>query len=61
MAANPRGAVRDDVTNAIAEALQWLQTMGLAMHDPGQPTPWLILTRRGKSVKSRATMSATVF
>lgn len=46
------------VTNAIAEALNWLTAQGLIMPDPGQPSQWLMLTRRGQSLKTRADVEA---
>lgn len=41
------------VYNVLGEALAWLESIGVLMHEPGQPTPWMMLTRRGKAMKSR--------
>jgi hypothetical protein len=43
---------------AIAEAMSWLETQGLIIHDPGQPSPWFTLTRRGKNLRTRADVEA---
>jgi hypothetical protein len=40
---------------AAAEALSWLLSQGLVIHDPGQPSAdWLVVTRRGKTLRTRA-------
>jgi hypothetical protein len=40
---------------AAGEALAWLLSQGLVIHDPTQPSPdWLILTRRGRTLHTRA-------
>lgn len=43
---------------AIAESLQWLQSQGLIMVDPFQPSQYFRLTKRGKVIKSRADFDA---
>lgn len=47
-----------DVTLAIAESLGWLISQGLVIRDPYQPGEWYLLTRRGKSLSSRADIEA---
>jgi uncharacterized protein (TIGR02391 family) len=46
------------VINTIAEALNWLIAQGFVMPDPGQPSQWLMLTRRGQSLKTSADVEA---
>jgi len=43
---------------AAAEALSWLMSEGLVIYDPGQPGEWMVVTRRGKSLRTRADVSA---
>jgi hypothetical protein len=53
-------AVRGPVTQAVAEALAWLEHAGLAIPDPTQPhsTSWRILSRRGQKLRSREQAAA---
>jgi hypothetical protein len=39
---------------AIAEAVSWLESQGLVVDDPEQPTHFFVLTKRAKTVRSRA-------
>jgi hypothetical protein len=49
----PLGTQRE-VDLAIAEAISWLVTQGLLIHDPGQPSPgFYVLTRRARSLRTR--------
>lgn len=50
--------VRRPVVLAIAEAVSWLVSQGLIIDDPEQPASWLIATRRGKSLRTRADVEA---
>jgi hypothetical protein len=53
-----RGVYRP-VTLALAEAISWLVTQGLLLQDPEQPAPgWYLLTKRGKTLRSRADVEA---
>lgn len=47
--------VRGQVTQAVAEALAWLEHAGLVILDPTQPqsTYWRTLSRRGQKLRSR--------
>jgi uncharacterized protein (TIGR02391 family) len=47
----PHGS-RGDVEMALNEALSWLESQALAMHDPGQRHTWMRLTRRGRKVRT---------
>lgn len=50
---------RRPVELAIAEAIAWLKSQGLVIADPGQNGGyWHVLTRRGKTIKSRADLEA---
>ena len=53
-------ATRRKIELAIAEALNWLQTQGLIMAAPEQigGTNWLTLTRRGRTLRSKADVEA---
>jgi len=53
----PHGYQRP-VQMALAEALSWLVSQGLLVIDPTQPALWYIVTRRGKSLKTRADVDA---
>ena len=55
--AYPQG-VRRPVTLALAEALSWLVSQGLIIDDPEQPAQWLVPTRRGKALRTRADVEA---
>ena len=46
---------RAQVTQAVAEALAWLEHAGLAIEDPtqGNATAWRVPTRRGKQLRTR--------
>ena len=56
------GGYRPDAQNsvalAIAEAMSWLCTQGLLVKTPGQPADWYQLTRRGRTLKTRASVEA---
>jgi uncharacterized protein Ymh len=44
---------------ALAEAMSWLETYGLMVIDPAQPTPsWYVPTRRAQALKTRADVEA---
>lgn len=43
---------------ALAEALSWLVAQGLLVIDPSQPAQWYLLTRRAKSLRTRADVDA---
>lgn len=49
---------KSDVLIAVAEAVSWMESQGLVVRDPSQPVEWLLLTRRGKKLKSRADVEA---
>lgn len=53
----PQG-MRRQVILAVAEAMSWLISQGLVIEDPEQPASWLLLTRRGQTVRTRADVSA---
>ena len=53
----PEG-VRRSVNLAVAEAQSWLESQGLMIHDPQQPAQWMVLTRRGKTLRTRADIEA---
>jgi uncharacterized protein (TIGR02391 family) len=46
------------VVMALAEALSWLVSQGLLVIDPTQPALWYVVTRRARSLKSRADVEA---
>jgi Protein of unknown function (Hypoth_ymh) len=50
--------VRRQVILAIAEARSWLESQGLVIYDPEQPAHWLVVTRRGGSLRTRADLEA---
>jgi uncharacterized protein (TIGR02391 family) len=45
-------ADRSSVEVALAEAIGWLQSQSLIIRDPGQPSQWYQLTRRGRKVRT---------
>jgi hypothetical protein len=47
-----------EVILAFAEALSWLETQGIIVRNPTQPAPWYMVTRRGRSLKTRADLEA---
>jgi hypothetical protein len=49
---------RTPVINAVFEALEWLKSQGLLMRPPEQPNGWLMFTRRGEKLKTRADLEA---
>lgn len=49
----PHGINRS-VELALAEALSWLQTEGLVVREPRQPSDWYAVTRRGRTLPNRA-------
>jgi hypothetical protein len=51
-------SLRRPVTVAIAEALSWLITQGLLILDPEQPAAWYRLTRRARTLHTRADVEA---
>jgi uncharacterized protein (TIGR02391 family) len=53
-----KGGSERPVTLALAEAVNWLTSQGLVMHDPNQHADWLVLTRRALSLKTRADIEA---
>ena len=53
----PRG-VQDQVKIVFAEALSWLVTQGLLVVDPDQLASWYRVTRRGRSLTTRADVEA---
>src|SRR4029077_13669479 len=54
----PVGTQRE-VDLAIAEAISWLVSQGLLIHDPGQPSPgFYVLTRRAQSLRTRTDVEA---
>lgn len=58
---NERGDFRlqgEEVELALAEAMSWLMTQGLVVKKPGQQADWLVLTRRGRALKSRTDVAA---
>jgi hypothetical protein len=57
---NGQWAVRDQVTQAVAEALAWLEHAGLVILDPTLPhsTYWRTLSRRGQKLRSREQAAA---
>jgi uncharacterized protein (TIGR02391 family) len=54
--AYPRGRA-DQVAQALAEALGWLQTQGLIVKTPGQPADWWSLTRRARALRTRVDLA----
>ena len=52
--------MRKQVTNAVMEAMAWLEHAGLIMLDPSQThsTYWRILTRRGEHLRTRQQSAA---
>ena len=50
--------VHRPVELALAEALSWLEGQGLIIPDPGQPAGRYTLTRRGKTLRTRADVEA---
>lgn len=51
-------ATNEGVTLAVAEALNWLQSQGLVIPEPGTSGPWHRLTRRGESLGGRTDLDA---
>lgn len=45
---------KDDVLVALAEAMEWMRSQGLLIRNPRQPAHWMMLTRRGRKLKTRA-------
>ena len=50
--------IRRSVELAIEEAFSWLISQVLIMHDPAQASGWYVLTRRAKTLRSRADVTA---
>jgi hypothetical protein len=50
--------VHRPVELALAEALSWLESQGLIVIDPGQPLKSYVLTRRAKTLRTRADVEA---
>lgn len=46
--------VYEEVVLAFAEALSWLETQGIIVRNPTQPAWWYVLTRHGRTLKTRA-------
>jgi hypothetical protein len=53
----PQGS-KERIALALAEAVAWLQSQGLLVIDPGQPTPWYRPTRRAAALKTRVDVEA---
>lgn len=49
---------RTSTTIALAESLSWLKTQGLVIEDPHQPKHFYLLTRRAKTLRSKADIEA---
>jgi uncharacterized protein (TIGR02391 family) len=49
---------RNEVVFALAESVGWLVSQGIVMPNPTQSASWYTLTRRGRSLKSRADVAA---
>jgi len=47
-----------NIVLALAEALSWLKTQGIIVKNPTQPAPWYLLTRRGRTLKTRTDLEA---
>jgi hypothetical protein len=50
--------IRQRVRTAIAEALSWLTSQGLVIRDPDQAAAWHRLTKRARSLRTRADVEA---
>jgi hypothetical protein len=48
------GARQPEVTQAMMEAWNWLEREGMLIHDPQQPAPWFVISRRGEELIKQA-------
>jgi hypothetical protein len=44
------GTKQPDVIRALMEAWNWLEREGMLIHDPQQPAPWFVISRRGEEL-----------
>ena len=51
-------SAHNDVVVALAEAMAWMVAQGLLIRNSHQPAHWMLLTRRGRGLKTRADVEA---
>jgi uncharacterized protein (TIGR02391 family) len=47
-----------EISVMAAEALAWLENQGIVVKNPNQPADWYLLTRRGRSLRTRSDLEA---
>ena len=51
-------AMQGEIAVVIAEAMAWLVTQGIIVRNPNQPAEWYLLTKRGRTLRTRTDVEA---